>query len=68
VAPPHRAAAALVDRADDPEQAQARVFILRHEQAHVRRRDPLLALLLQLACCLPGRSCPCGSPPAGSVR
>ncbi len=44
--------ATLVDRVDDPEQAQARAFILRHEQAHVRRRDPLLALLLQLACCL----------------
>jgi biopolymer transport protein ExbD/Zn-dependent protease with chaperone function len=44
--------ATLVDPVADPEQEQARAFILRHEQAHVRRRDPLLALLLQLACCL----------------
>jgi TonB family protein len=41
--------AALID---GPADAQARTFILRHELAHIQRRDPLLALALQIGCCL----------------
>ena len=40
---------ALVDEGADP---QARDWILRHEVAHVQRRDPWITTLLQLACTL----------------
>jgi biopolymer transport protein ExbD len=43
--------AALAD-AQTADAAQARAWILRHERAHVRRRDPWLTLILQLACSL----------------
>ena len=41
--------AALID---GPVDQQSRAFILRHELAHIQRRDPLLALALQVGCCL----------------
>ena len=34
------------------DQGEAREWILRHELAHIRRRDPLLTALVQLTCCL----------------
>jgi TonB family protein len=43
--------AALVDGSPE-DQREAQDWILRHELAHIRRRDPLLTALVQLICCL----------------